>query len=362
MKVGILTFVKISNYGALLQAYGLQTAIEKCGANAELLNYYGPMYQKGKVPLVSKINGAIKSALVNISGGIRREKEYKERHLNLSKEFTPESIAQANDEYDKFIVGSDQVWNMDLVKGDRNFLLEFVNDNKKKNSYAASIGGDKIVERYHDIVGELLRGFGGMITVREKTAQKLLQEEFGISSKVVLDPTLLLGKDDWSKVAVMPKMKKEYIVIYQMGRSKTLIKAAAEDAKRSNMQLVSLKPSLDNLICGKNCYGAGPAEFVGWFLGASKVYTNSFHGTAFAVNFNKDLHVEFLKKGNVNSRIGDFLNGCRIKHRTLGTEPYDAEMPIDFDQVNALLNDMRKESNEVLRKMVGGSNIADEGR
>lgn len=352
MKTGILTFVRTNNYGATLQAYALQSSLEKLGVNAELINYKGVMYDKqASVSFVSKINTYAKNFLIALSGGFRRVKTFKQRYLHLTSEYNAESIVETNNLYDKFIVGSDQVWNMGLVKRDSRFLLDFVKDDAKKNSYAASIGANRIEDCDKEMMSACLKKFGGIITVRENTAKVLLKDELGVNSDVVLDPTLLLDRHEWSKVAVMPKTKGKYILIYQMGRSKSLIKAATEDAKRSGLKLISLKPSLDNWIKGRNCYGAGPAEFVGLVLGAEKVYTNSFHGTAFSLNFNKDVHVELLKKGNVNCRMKEIMDNCGLTFRLMGTDSYDAQKTIDYQEVNDYLERERKNSMTYLQKI-----------
>ena len=346
MRVAILTFARVPNFGACLQAYALQHSVLKFADDCELLNYEGLIEKKqAKRSFVSRINSVLVDILFNISGSRRRTEEFKRRFFNLSKLYDPATIAQSNKAYDIFITGSDQVWNLALTKGDMAYFLDFVTENSKRNSYAASIGTNIIPKEYEDVVKNELKKFGGMITVRENQAQIYLQEHFNISSKVVLDPTLLLTMEEWE--AVLPqktKKREKYMLIYQMGRSKTLIKAAQDEARKHNMKLISIRPPLDNLIWGKNYFGVGPSEFVELFIGAEKVFTNSFHGTVFALNFNKDLHVELLKKGGVNSRLQSILSNVGLQHRFLGTKEYDASREIDFSKVNYYLQIAREES------------------
>lgn len=350
MRIGILTFQNTSNYGATLQAYALQESIKKEGVDCKIIDYHEKKI-KSRSPIVSKINASIRKFLVNISGGKKRNAAFKDANFDLSNAYTDETIAQANSEFDKFVVGSDQVWNIKLIKGNMRYFLDFVNDDEKKNSYAASIGATSLVEDGKEAMKKALASFKGEISVREETAKKLLSYELGIESTVVLDPTLLLTKDEWEKVAAPKTLKKKYVLVYQMGRSKSLIRVAKKEAKRIGAQLISIKPPLDNLVAGKNIFGAGPGEFVRLFMDAEKVFTNSFHGTVFSINFNKEFYVELLKMGNVNSRLTDVLKAFDLCDRIIKDEILP-DGRIDYKKVNGLLDEKRDRSYEVIREIL----------
>lgn len=351
MKIGILTLQYSNNFGANLQAYALQEAIKKMDIDCELINYHNQSKKKNPIPLISKISDRIKNILLKASGGAARTRAFQNSYMQLSPKFNEKTIEEANGRYDKFIVGSDQVWNIRLTEGDLRYFLDFVTDDYKKNSYAASIALSSFTQEETEILRPLLAKFKGLISVREKAAQKLLESQFNISSTEVLDPTLLLSQKDWESVAAQKRQKQKYVLIYQMGRSKTLVDFATRKAKQIGAKIISIRPPLDNFIHGKNYYGAGPKEFVRLFLDAEMVVTNSFHGTVFALNFNKNLYVELLKKGDVNTRLTDVLTNCGIQYRILGTQRFDENKEIDYSYVNSYLNTMREVSTNVLKEI-----------
>lgn len=350
MKIGILTFQNTSNYGANLQAYALQETIKRTDFDCEIIDYVATQ-KNGSGSFASKIHSKLRKFLITICGGDKRVAEFKKNNFILSKRYDDASIEQCNDEYDKFIVGSDQVWNLNLTDGNTRYLLDFVKNDNKKNSYAASIGSLTINNKDKEILRRYLSKINGVVSVREESARLYLESELGIKSTTVLDPTLLLTKGEWEKVASPKKIKGKYVLIYQMGRSKSLIDRAQTEAKRIGAKVISIKPSLDNLVFGRNEFGAGPSEFVRLFLDAEEVFTNSFHGTVFSINFNKKFSVELLKKGDVNSRLIDILNACGLSSRIIG-DGYRPDDQIDYDRVNEWLNENRKKSKDIIQEIV----------
>ena len=110
-------------------------------------------------------------------------------------------ITNADKKYDKFIVGSDQVWNTQLTGNDFTYYLDFIKDSHKKNSYAASFGYSKLPEEVKEKAIDLLKDFN-TLNIREKQGKEIIINE--IKNKevnVVMDPTFLLDKEEWKKFA-----------------------------------------------------------------------------------------------------------------------------------------------------------------
>ena len=145
MNIGILTFVNTINYGAALQAYALQQTIEEAGHMCEIIDYTCEKVDKIHNPKKAARKSGIKLLLypflrVILQKRYDRFMQFKKEYCRFGAPCNKASIAALTDKYDRIIVGSDQVWNADITGDDRSFLLDFLNDDHKKYSYAASIG------------------------------------------------------------------------------------------------------------------------------------------------------------------------------------------------------------------------------
>ena len=207
MKIGIITFHRAVNYGAVLQAYALQHALEGLGAQAEILDYRNRYIESCYDPYSLKGNKLKALAKIALLGGVRRKKNeafrsFNKKYLRLSEAVYKDSeqLAGAEKFYDAFITGSDQVWNTSCADFDPAYFLTFVKDKKKKNSYAASFGLSEIPKEYEAEYKKRLAGYR-QISVREAQGRALVKELTGRDVPVVLDPTLLLTEKDWAAAA-----------------------------------------------------------------------------------------------------------------------------------------------------------------
>ncbi|MEG1619754.1 MAG: polysaccharide pyruvyl transferase family protein [Malacoplasma sp.] len=353
MKVGTITFHQAINYGAILQTYALQKTLEKSGINNEIINY--EFTRSG-----TKING-FKGQLIkliyNRSNQKRQKKfiEFSENYLKLSKiKLINESEKnKLNEEYDYFITGSDQVWNCNLTNFDKNFFLSFVTDDYKKIAYAASFGFDEIPKKNISEYRTLLSTFQS-ISVREKQGEKIIKELINRDVPCVLDPTLLIDEKEWTQIAKLPK-ESNYILIYLMAKSKTILKFAERLSKRTGCKIIWINASKTELIKAKKIYSVGPEEFLGLFKNAKYVITSSFHGTAFAINFNKQFFTELLPfSAQVNSRLINILDLFDLKNRLIiNGENNNIETVIDYESVNRKIESEKKISQNYLKKALG---------
>ena len=251
MKIGTLTYHRAVNYGAVLQTYALQKVLGNLGVDTEVVDYRAPYIEWIYKPFCMRNVKTFRDVLKVIEGAPIKYKKKKQffnfldKHIKVSKEaYTVHNIEKANEVYDMFLTGSDQVFNLDCSNNDKNYFLEFVTDSKKKNSYAASFGFDKVPNGQENEYKELLVDFNN-ISVRENQGVKIVEDVAQKEAIEVLDPTLLLSAKEWEQIIEEPKVKeKGYILIYAMKPSEMLMKSANKLAEMTGLEIVFLKDSL----------------------------------------------------------------------------------------------------------------------
>ena len=212
MKVALLSFHTAYNYGAALQAYALQRTVEKSGAECEYINYqndhrahaYDMKYHFRNSLANKNVFGAAKSLLGMPAMAARAKgfNKFYSDYLRTTEEVYKNSAeaAQLNGKYDKFIVGSDQVWNSINNGSDTAFMLDFVEDNAKKISYSSSFGVSSLDPDSATVYGNLLKQFSRLST-RESIGTQIIEDVSGRKAHLVLDPVFLIGRDEWDKIA-----------------------------------------------------------------------------------------------------------------------------------------------------------------
>ena len=372
MKVGILTFHRATNYGTALQAFATEKGIKKLGVDTEIIDYR-PEYIERTLK-VRKLRNAkslkeILSIIVNAvlyPGMAKRKAESFKRFFSLmdvSKKvcLTTDEVAQTALEYDAVLSGSDQLFNRNITGDDMTYFLPF--EHRRKLSFASSFGERSLTK---ERVGEIAPFFSDFdaLSVREKTAQDILLNIKSVNPDAkdatsVLDPTFLLSKDDWNEYARdnLKLPKDGYILTYYMIETELLCKITNELQKRTGLKVVNIKPSKKQVVLhqGKNLAYAGPAEFLACYKNASYVVTNSFHGTAFAINYGVPFFTSKLPvsmAGEVNSRLSDICELFDISHRFLDTEQKlsvtDFTKPFE-KETEKILSNLREHSFEYLK-------------
>jgi len=324
MKYGILTFHRALNFGAVLQTYALQKAICKLSKQSEILDYRCSDIENNYKPFsISKIFH-IRSFLLgflNNKISISNAKKFR----NFTKKFIicsnkaynkKDDLHNIQNLYTKLIVGSDQVWNYVCTNFDTAFFLDFVSDNKKRNSYAASFGFNQVPRAYRDKYKNLLSGFD-KISVREKQGADIIKDLLGLNVPVVLDPTLLLSQEEWEMVSTMPS-KKGYILIFVIVESDSIFEFAEKLSKQTGWEILYINDRIFKRNKVTNICSIGPNEWIGYFLNARYIVTNSFHGTAFSINFGKNFFVELLPHPAIaNSRLENILDTFNLRSRQI---------------------------------------------
>lgn len=365
MKVAVITRHAITNYGSLLQALATQQVIENLGHSCEIIDYIrdNESYQKHEKTLLARKpewnNNPLRKAVYlalrqpeSIAAGKRFEKERSE-YLHLTKRYSSLSELKVSKPIaDVYLTGSDQVWGpTEDGSYDSSYCLSFTGESDKCVSYAASFGRSEMNDRVKNFFSKWLRRYTH-ISVREDSAVRLLND-LGIHADQVIDPTLLLDSDYWNQF-IQPIGYKKYVLVYQIHNDKNVGKYAKAVAKQMNLPLLRVSASFHQISReGKLIWCPDVNTFLSYIKNAECLITDSFHGTAFAINMNTPF-VEILPKNNTGTRNLGILNLVGLSDRVL-TNLDDITLafkPIDYERVNAVLKEKREYSLTILKKII----------
>ena len=234
--------------------------------------------------------------------------------------------------------------------------MSFSDDSRKKISYAASFGRDDVPSEYEEPISKLLQGFS-YISVREIQGVKIVNELARKSAELVLDPTLLLDRRQWSEMADRPR-ETNYILVYLRQRSVPIARLAEALGRKTGLPVITIREVWPTTSVGKQVICPSPEKWLGYLSNAKYVITNSFHGIAFSINFNKQFFAVSLEhKGGIkspNSRLFSILEQFELKDRLVTEETDLLKMPeIDFKRVNMKLSERRRDSLRYLQKALG---------
>lgn len=367
MKIGILTLNGHFNYGNRLQNYALQTLLESLNAdikvdtiwfteNNYILDKQGELYsiknlrryffnRHGYRHLVDSNNYFNKYIReYNI-------KKFSDRWLNIKYDYQLKK--GLNEEYDYFVVGSDQIWNPFWVKKGFEFL-SFA-DKHKRISYSASLGVSEMPKEKEAMFTEGLNGMA-YISVREHAGAQIVKQLTGKDVPVLLDPTLTLTGEQWGRMCCRPAWFKDekYILVFFLSKISPLAKSEIERlAKENNFKIIELMDETNI-----DYYTSSPEEFLFLIKNASLVYTDSFHCTVFSILFGT-VFVNCSRENvgmNMDSRMDTLLKLFGLENRkTDRGKNYTVENPleINYPDVEKILKSEREKSKKYLSNALG---------
>lgn len=369
MKVELVTLHRVRNFGSLLQTYATQTVVEKMGAEVEVCDYVpqGLTVSHG-VFGIKRTGNPIKDfarlgvAAVTFSIQQSMVSRFLKGYIHLS-ECRYQCYAQLKAQppaADIYLSGSDQIWNTqndNLPEDIRGYYLDFGSDSCKRIAYASSFGKTEFAQEEANEVKKYLERFEA-ISVREDTAVTMAQK-LGMESVChVLDPTFLLRPSEWREfLAKSPKKEKRkepYIFVYNLNRNLPLERLANRYSKQTGWQIINFADTLQIMKGAKNKFFNDPFDFVGLISGAQMVITDSFHETAFSINFERQF-VAF-RAPRFNSRLESILRLTGLEERLL---PADVDVdqiqlqPIDYKIVTAIIEKQRDKSFAFLKEALG---------
>lgn len=361
MKIGILTYHRSNNYGALLQAIALRKVLADMGHDVYFIDYW-PAYHKHLYDIFSFESlkqKSFKNKIRYIGGVIRKYRWIKARIQNFEdfrSIYIYPYLSSMDDMYDMVICGSDQIWRKQREIHVYNPVYFGKNDIKalRQISYAASMGVITKDENDKHVLKDYLSHLDS-ISVRENDLKELV-EELGYDCEQSLDPTLLLNKEQWSSlINITPANSEKYVLYYKLlGNSfdEQLIK---KFAKEHNLKLITLyggaKKETEN-----NITTASPRGMLSLINGAEFVFTSSYHGVVFSILFHKSFYAAFSKN---SGRAASLLSELNLSNRLL--EPMSHipqnECAIDFAKVDEIIKNKRRPSIEYLEKIVKLKNV-----
>lgn len=338
MKIGIVTIFNVPNYGAILQAYALATYLRRQGHDVLLFNVEPPK----KNPFIYKLKRLIKLRFID----------------QFQRKYYPKITTNLKEKVDVYMVGSDQVWNPEITKTvyDK-YFLSFAFQGKKI-AYAASFGIQEWgFDNLSEQVGNLLRDFSH-ITVREEQGKTLLDQNFHISSKSVLDPCFLLDANDYlfqKKLTISPF---PILISYKLCYDKRFSSRMSELSRKLGCQKKELRSRYIGLLsdCKDiNVKYCRVEEWIYWIASSRYVVTDSFHGLVFSLIFKKQF-VIFPSIPGRSSRIDNLLEKLNLSHRKVNSFD-EAEIvfrgdSIEYHKVDEVLFTLKNFSKQELSNML----------
>lgn len=334
----------LTNYGAALQGYALYTAIRQQGYEVDIQRYKGGILGDNRKikktfslfkysPFEIYMKSLFRVGKLLNRSKIKRQYQCFKSFQDKNMTFYPgqrknwSTIQQDPPKADIYVCGSDQIWNP-MFKGgynDPGYFLAFASG--KKIAYAPSFGVSDIPLTAQKDLAELLDSFD-CISVREQQGKKIIEKYTPQKAKVVLDPTLLLKKQDWDSIKQLPgNLPPKYILCYRFGNSYSVDKTISKISQMTGLPIVELPLSGISYYNRKRnrCFEAGPAEFVGLISNASLVLTDSFHATVFSIIM-KTPFITFLRSNDekksegMNSRVTNLLKLLNLESRIFNPE------------------------------------------
>jgi len=366
-KIGITTFHNAHNYGAMLQAFALCNILSKEN-DVEIINYYNSkIYDTYKIirPFNKDLVASTKTLILDLIYIKNKRKRYKSfndfinNKCKLSEKFfNVEDIEKNALFYDILVTGSDQVWSKEIV-GELSdvYTLNFGNKDLRRISYAASVGSSQTIidnkEEYFNKIRKL-----DCISVREEDVKEQLDKIMDKQIDVVLDPTLLLTKQDWnSEIDKIDNQNQKYIFAYVVKPDEEYIKIVNDLSEKTGLKVIHFglkNPGYKNVL--KSAYTEGPLEFVNYIKNAEYVVATSFHATVFSIIFNKKFFIVPHRK--TGARVTNLLDKLGITGRTFSTleefKKIDYNFETDWKKVEEKLDIEREKSINWLKNPIEG--------
>lgn len=383
-KVGLVCNYYMLNYGSLLQCYATQKAIEDMGHDVEAIQFENIPTDKAKKQLflrlklkqmfkpkavlkkLERMKNTNSNQFYNDLRTIRKNRfhDFIDEKLCLSKPYDSLEQVQGNvGNYDVIALGSDQLLcPKDIIFGYH--TLEFVPEDIKKISYAASFGLSKLPGSVVKKARRDLKRFDDF-AAREVAGAGIYKELTGKEVPVVVDPTLLLESEQWKEVAgKTPIIEGDYIFCYFIGDNSEHRKMAETLKKKTGLKIVTIR-HIDDYIEADENFGdiavndAGPKEFINMIVNAKYVLSDSFHATIFSTMMHKQFCVfnRFAvgSKGSTNSRLDSLLGKLGTEERRVSESKEMLEIidnQVDWNRVDNILKTWIEESKDYLKKAI----------
>lgn len=364
MKIGIMTFPNMTSYGCTLQMYALYRAVQQAGAEAEIINYRNEYMKARRHTSAGCSDSQIKAALrVTASKFLHMRqitafRSFEGRMNQYPAKITSEKsdLHEAAKRYDGVICGSDQVWNPLITDTDLSFLLDFCGPDIKRIAYAPSFGISEFSDEFAEKIRPELEKFRHL-SVREEVGVRYVESLTGRKVEAVLDPTFLIPKQDWMALEKPhPMAVGRYILCFPVRNSAALIRFGRELAEKKDAALIVVEGNFLTQLRNKDkriryALDISPEEWLYLMHHADCVVTNSFHGVAFSIHYQKDFYLE-CSSAKANSRLEQLVALCGLESRIIREGCDAVDTYIDYANVEAHIAPARQVSLYYLKKAI----------
>ena len=352
MKIGLITFHDTTNFGSLLQTYGLYKKIEELGFEIDVIDYKCESIIRREVPRPFNLWQHPKKLLKDILFERIKRKKYASlstflnSHMTLSQSCDKETIHNLSPNYNKFIIGSDIVWGMDIIEEDLTFFLNFEQNSSKKTAFASSIG-NPWSEKDKKLIKPLLNDFN-YIAVREEESANWVEELTNNRPDVVCDPTMLLSSDKWLQHTYKRKDNGKYVLVYFDNNNGDCLNAAKRFAQNEGLSVKFINYGIPRKGV-KNIQPISLEDFLSLISNAAKIVTASYHGLLFSIYFNKPfVYFNRAHKSRMNTLAHKLkVTNCDGQGKDILNMP-----DIDYNLVNKAVEKYRQESICCLKKLL----------
>ena len=368
MKINTITCHDVYNSGASLQAYALMKYLQGFGHDVKIIDYKpeylsrhyklwivaNPKYEKNMILkiiyLLLKLPGrlwALKTKKVFDN--------FKNQYLDITETRykSNEELKENLPEADIYIAGSDQIWNATFPNGkDEAFYLDFVPNNKIKASYAASFATETFPEELKQKTSKMLSQFD-YISVREKSGLDILKNMDINNGVQVLDPVFLLNKDHWDKMCIDINCTGKYLLVYDFDNNPLIKEIAIKISKEKGLKIYTIfKSDYSDKVISQ----MGPIEFISYIKNAEFIISNSFHGTAYSLIFEKEFIVT-NRVDKINTRMRDLLSEIGISERLVSNiDEINCLEKLNYSDIKYNIDKLIKQSKLYLDKVIGEYN------
>ncbi|MCK2199740.1 polysaccharide pyruvyl transferase family protein [Corynebacterium callunae] len=369
MKIGIITYHNTINFGAALQTYSTVRALKMLGTSPEVIDYRKDLIESRKrlqAPRLSikSIPSYLKMSLKNYGFKIKNAafEKFSNSFLQLSPSTyrTLEELKTIEDQYDLYLVGSDQVWNYQLNGKDPAYFLQFAKDSGKTASFSSSFGLSSIPEDMRTFYQDGLNSLSS-ISVRESMGADLVKELTGRTSVVNADPVFLTTPEDWREMARANSNKgvegalASYFLGPELREKADALIANSELRGKIEVKLaggLSVKDLISRKVSVR--IDRGPLDFIRVLDQSSFVLTGSFHATAFAILLDKPFAVLLKGDAGKDARILELLRTFSLLDRVAETaSDLRFDPPSSDKDTRKVIDELRGKSVSYLSTLIG---------
>lgn len=359
-KISLITIHVGANFGSILQTIATAYTLKQQSCEVKVINYIPDRctwkrFFYSHFKSVTSIMRMLPSFLMKAAND-HIYNSYLSKYVKITKPiYAEDNFVSVCPKADVYVTGSDQVWNSIHNEGlDTRYYFDGFPESTVKFSFSSSIGREQLPLEEYEEVKRMLESYKA-ISVREASAKQLI-ERMGYKVTHLLDPTLMLTKEDWKLYMSKRLIKEPYLIVYlpyNIHDIQLIYKTIRKIANRKQLKVVSFSWNIiPDGFADRTMFFSNPGDFLSLMYHADYVVTNSFHGTAFSINLNKQFSVYL--PSSFGTRVMSILKLCGLSNRLLKADEIVSESmidaEIDYTPVNTILNKEREKINVFLTR------------